>query len=130
MKTQSIRPSSTLHGILITIVLMAGIALMIPRPAEAQLVVRIEKQPVRIVSSPHVQVTLSVGGHRTICSHPYDTGVKVKRGRHAKSLRKVSVRRCGNEYRLRNAHHVWVPGQWIRTGPRQSRWVPGHWTRV
>ena len=130
MRTQSIRPSSTLHGILITIVLMTGIALLIPRPAEAQLIVRIHKQPVRIISAPRVQVGISIGSHRTICRSPHDTSFKVKRGRYAKSLRTVTGRRCGNEYRPRNDHHVWVPGQWIRTGPRQSRWIPGHWVRV
>ncbi|RKZ15080.1 hypothetical protein DRQ50_07995 [bacterium] len=136
MRIQNIQPGTTLRAVMVMIVIMVGIAMLMPRPARAQLVVRIQKQPVRIVTAPRARLAVTVGNRHQVCARPRSCRgnhvhkVAVTRGRYLKSKRTVTVQRCGNENVYRDIHRVWVPGQWVMTGPRTSRWVAGHWVRV
>jgi hypothetical protein len=128
MKTTALHPSLTLRTILAFVVVVAALVMATPRAADAQLVVRIQKQPVAVVKAPRAPVAAvkSVRGQR---HRPVVKEYRVLPGAHAKSVRTVVVTRCERRP-VREAHHVWVAGHWQRTGPRTARWVEGHWERI
>lgn len=128
MKATTLKPSRTLRTVLLSILVLVSFLLALPRPVEAQLVVKVRKQPVKMVKAPRTQVTVT-GNHRAVRAKPAVTRVTVLPGAHAKSLRTAVVTRCPVRHR-HDDHRVWVPGHWVRTGPRSSLWMAGRWQKV
>ncbi len=134
MKRNELMPSRTLRVIFLTVILLVGMALALPRRADAALILRAQIGPVKIVSTPYAK-SLVIG--QPACNKY----VKVHkahrksyrrnhRGRHAvllKNVRRGATVRCS--CRQHRVDRFWVAGHWVRTGPRTSRWVIGHWER-
>ena len=130
MKTPSLHPSATLRPILILLGLLAALVLLGPRQAEARLIVRVGTPHVKIVSTPRAKCVVKTAPCvKTYRGEPRKR-VVITAGAHRKSVRTVAVEACKCRKRIKQVERVWVPGHWVKTGPRTSRWVPGHWERV
>lgn len=124
MKPHDLMPSRTLRGLLLALILMTVALLAAPRNADAGLVIRAKAGPVKIISSPRAKAVV-VGPSRGVTVHrPRPAGRVLV----AKRVGPRTVVKCG--VRKAPVQRVWVPGHWVKTGPRTSRWVPGHWKRV
>ena len=133
MKTPSLNPSANLPPILILLGLLAALVVLSPRQAEARLVVRIGTPHVKVISTPRAKCAVKTKPCvKTYRCEPRKR-VVITAGAQRKSVRAVTVQGCDCRTcrpRVKTVERVWVPGHWVKTGPRTSRWVPGHWERV